>query len=141
MTTDDKGHADLSVDLPEGASTRPLEAKLIVDVAEPGGRTVERTVRLPVRRRRTIGVRLDFDASLSAGDVASFEAIAVADGEHMRTEQEQGHCYAERQFPQELVDYSDMDRLTWPAGIGGAQRAEIGDVAGQNGTARGCHSS
>ena len=51
VETDDKGHADLSVDLPEGAATRPLEAKLIVDVAEPGGRTVERTLTLPVRGR------------------------------------------------------------------------------------------
>ncbi len=79
VQTDDKGHADLTVDLPEGSSTRPLETKLIVDVAEPGGRTVERTVSLPVRAKSvTIGVRRDFDPSLSAGDVASFEAIAVA---------------------------------------------------------------
>ena len=49
VETDAKGHADLSVDLPEGAAARPLEAKLIVDVAEPGGRTVERTLTLPVR--------------------------------------------------------------------------------------------
>ena len=47
VETDAKGHADLSVDLPEGAAHRPLEAKLIVDVGEPGGRTVERT--LPCR--------------------------------------------------------------------------------------------
>src|SRR6202522_4007287 len=77
--TDDKGHADLSVELPEGASTRPLQAKLIVDVGEPGGRTVERTLVLPVRPKGvTVGVKKDFDASLSAGDVATFEAIAVA---------------------------------------------------------------
>jgi uncharacterized protein YfaS (alpha-2-macroglobulin family) len=79
VQTDAKGHADLSVDLPEGSSTRPLEAKLIVDVAEPGGRTVERTVTLPVRAKTvTVGVKKDFDALLSAGDVAAFEAIAVA---------------------------------------------------------------
>ena len=79
VQTDAKGHAELSVDLPEGSSTRPLEAKLIVDVAEPGGRTVERTVTLPVRAKSvTIGVKKNFDASLSAGDVATFEAIAVA---------------------------------------------------------------
>ena len=79
VQTDAKGHADLSVDLPEGSSTRPLEAKLIVDVAEPGGRTVERTVTLPVRAKNvTIGVKQDFDASLSAGDVATFEAIALS---------------------------------------------------------------
>ncbi len=79
VQTDAKGHADLSVDLPEGSSTRPLEAKLIVDVAEPGGRTVERTVTLPVRAKTvTIGVKQDFDASLSAGDVATFEVIALS---------------------------------------------------------------
>ncbi|MBV8078816.1 MAG: alpha-2-macroglobulin family protein, partial [Actinobacteria bacterium] len=77
--TDSKGHVDLSVDLPEAAATRPLEAKLIVDVAEAGGRTVERTVTLPVRAKGVmIGVKKDFDDSLSAGDVATFEAIAVA---------------------------------------------------------------
>src|SRR5208337_2151338 len=55
------------------------EAKLIVDVGEPGGRTVERTVTLPVRAKGVmIGVKKDFDDSLSAGDVATFEAIAVA---------------------------------------------------------------
>ena len=79
VQTDAKGHADLSVDLPDGSSTRPLEAKLIVDVAEPGGRTVERTATLPVRAKSaTVGVKRDFDASLSAGDVATFEAIAIA---------------------------------------------------------------
>ena len=79
VTTDAKGHAELSVDLPDAASTRPLEAKLIVDVAEPGGRTVERTVTLPVRAKGVVvGVKQDFDASISAGDAATFEAIAVA---------------------------------------------------------------
>ena len=64
--------------MPEGASTRPLEAKLIVDVGEPGGRTVERTLTLPVRPKAImVGVRRDFDASLSGGNVATFEAIAV----------------------------------------------------------------
>ncbi len=79
VVTDAKGHADLSVDLPEGSSTRPLDAKLIVDVGEPGGRTVERTVILPVRAKGVmIGVKKEFGASISAGDVASFQAIAVA---------------------------------------------------------------
>ncbi len=76
--TDSQGHVDLSVDLPEAPATRPLEAKLIVDVAEPGGRTVERTATLPVRAKGVmVGVKKDFDDSLSAGDVAAFEAIAV----------------------------------------------------------------
>ena len=47
-----------------GAAAKPLEAKLIVDVAEPGGRTVERASTLPVRAksvhdRRQEGLRRD----------------------------------------------------------------------------------
>jgi len=79
VQTDAKGHADLSVDLPEGAAAKPLEAKVIVDVAESGGRTVERVVTLPVRAKGvTIGIKKDFDESIGEGDVATFEAIAVA---------------------------------------------------------------
>src|SRR5271165_2511974 len=79
VTTDAKGHAELSVDLPDATSTRPLEAKLIVDVAESGGRTVERTLTLPVRAKgAVVGVKQDFDSSVGAGDPATFEAIAVA---------------------------------------------------------------
>ncbi len=79
VETDAKGQADLTVDLPEGTATRPLEAKLIIDVGEPGGRTVERTLTLPVRAKGVmVGVKKDFEASISAGDLATFEAIAVA---------------------------------------------------------------
>ncbi len=79
VTTDAKGHAALSVDLPDATTTRPLEAKLIVDVAESGGRTVERTLTLPVRAKGVaVGVKQDFNSSIAAGDQARFEAIAVA---------------------------------------------------------------
>jgi len=79
VETDAKGHAGLSVDLPDATAARPLEAKLIVDVAEPGGRTVERTVTLPVRPKGAmVGVKKDFGETIGAGDVATFEAIAVA---------------------------------------------------------------
>lgn len=79
VQTDAKGHADLSIELPEGAASKPLEAKLIVDVAEPGGRTVERVVTLPVRAKTTIiGIKKAFDDGLGEGDLAKFEAIAVA---------------------------------------------------------------
>ncbi len=79
LQTDAKGHADISAELPEGAAAKPLEAKVIVDVAEPGGRTVERVVTLPVRAKATlIGVKKDFDESLGEGEAATFEAIAVA---------------------------------------------------------------
>ncbi len=79
VQTDGKGHAGLSVELPDATAARPLEAKLIVDVAEPGGRTVERTVTLPVRAKGVmVGVKENFDELIGAGDQATFEAIAVA---------------------------------------------------------------
>jgi len=76
--TDAKGHADLTVDLPDATAAKPLEAKLIVDVAEAGGRTVERVVTVPVRAKGvTLGVKKDF-SEIGEGDSAAFEAIAVA---------------------------------------------------------------
>jgi uncharacterized protein YfaS (alpha-2-macroglobulin family) len=77
--TDDKGHADLSIELPESDAVKPLEARIIVDVAESGGRTVERVLTLPVRAKAAmIGVKKDFGDDLSSGENASFEALAVA---------------------------------------------------------------
>jgi uncharacterized protein YfaS (alpha-2-macroglobulin family) len=72
----------LSIALPEGGAAKPLEARIIVDVAESGGRTVERVITLPVRSKgATIGVKEDFDESLGEGDSAKFEVIAIgADG-------------------------------------------------------------
>jgi alpha-2-macroglobulin len=79
IQTDATGHADVSVDLPEGAAMRPLEAKIVLRVAEPGGRAVERVIVLPIRAKATqIGLKKDFDETLSEGDSAIFEAIAVA---------------------------------------------------------------
>ena len=82
VDTDEKGHADLSIALPEGGAAKPLEARIIVDVANSGGRTVERVITLPVRAKgATIGVKEDFDESLGEGDSAKFEVIAIgADG-------------------------------------------------------------
>ena len=56
---------------PTAAPPSRCEAKIIVDVAESGGRTVERTTTLPVRAKGAmIGVKKDFDDSLGQGDVA-----------------------------------------------------------------------
>jgi hypothetical protein len=83
VQTDAKGHADLSIDLPEGDAARPLEAKIIVQVAETGGRSVERVTTLPVRAKAAqIGVKQDFDESLGEGETATFETIAVAPDGH-----------------------------------------------------------
>ena len=64
---------------PDGGAAKPLQAKIIVDVAEAGGRTVERVTTLPVRAKGVmIGVKQDFEDNLSEGDLATFEAIAVS---------------------------------------------------------------
>ena len=77
--TDDKGHADLAIELPEGDAIKPQEARIIVEVAESGGRSVERVVKLPVRAKGPmIGVKKDFDESLSVGEAATFEVLAVS---------------------------------------------------------------
>ncbi|HLJ72659.1 MAG TPA: alpha-2-macroglobulin [Roseiarcus sp.] len=79
VQTDAKGHADVSIDLPEGTAAKPLEAKIVLRVAEPGGRAVERVVTLPIRAKSTlIGVKKDFDEALGEGQPALFDAIAVA---------------------------------------------------------------
>jgi len=85
VQTDEKGHAELSIDLPEATAAKPLEATIIVDVAESGGRTVERVVTLPVRAKgATIGVKKDFDETLGEGEDAVFELVDVgADGQRI----------------------------------------------------------
>jgi alpha-2-macroglobulin len=83
--TDAKGHGELLVDLPDADAPRPLQAQVIVDVAEAGGRTVERVLTLPVRAKGPqIGVKQDFDESLGEGEPATFETIAVSpDGQRI----------------------------------------------------------
>src|SRR5579883_1692142 len=79
VQTDEKGHADVSIDLPDASAAKPLEAKIVLRVAEPGGRAVERVVTLTIRAKSTlIGVKKDFGEDLGEGQPALFEAIAVA---------------------------------------------------------------
>lgn len=82
-TTDDSGHAALSVDIPAAAVTRPVQAKIDIAVTEAGGRAVERAVTLPILPAGpVIGVKPRFDAgSLSAGSTAEFDLLsALPDG-------------------------------------------------------------
>jgi len=86
VQTDAKGHADLAIALPDGDAPKPLQVKIIVDVAESGGRTVERVVELPLRAAGAlIGVKSGALDGLSEGDTANFEAIVVgADGARVK---------------------------------------------------------
>ncbi|MTW17406.1 alpha-2-macroglobulin family protein [Rhodoplanes serenus] len=78
--TDDKGRATVPVTLdklPEGS--RPLEALIVVRMAETGGRAVERKLTLPVAPAGPmIGVRPLFSGrSLGEGETASFDVVVV----------------------------------------------------------------
>ena len=80
-TTDDKGRAKFTValdKLPE--STQPLEAQVVVRMAEEGGRAVERKLALPVRPAAAmIGVKPLFSGrSLGEGETAGFDVVLVS---------------------------------------------------------------
>jgi len=79
--TDAQGTAKFSVALDKlPASSRPLEAKITVSMAESGGRGVERTLTLPVAADAAmIGVKPAFSGrSLADGANADFDVIMVA---------------------------------------------------------------
>jgi uncharacterized protein YfaS (alpha-2-macroglobulin family) len=79
--TDDKGRASFEVSLVKvPAATRPLEAQVIVRMAEAGGRAVERKITLPiVPTGNMIGVRPMFSGrSLGEGETASFDVVLAA---------------------------------------------------------------
>ena len=79
--TDDKGRAKFGVTLdklPE--STRPLEAQIVVRMAEAGGRAVERQLTLPVAPAAAmIGVKPLFSGrALGQGEMATFDVVVAA---------------------------------------------------------------
>ncbi len=79
--TDEKGQATFTVNLEKlPAATRPLEAQVIVRMAESGGRAVERKVTLPiVPASNMIGVKPLFSGrSLGEGETANFDVIFAA---------------------------------------------------------------
>jgi hypothetical protein len=85
--TDAKGEAKLIVELPAVPRTaRPLEAQIITRLREAGGRSIERSVVLPVDMRQArIGIRPLFDVkALGQGEKANFEVIVLGgDGKPM----------------------------------------------------------
>ena len=82
--TDAEGKASIAVQLPALPKTsRPLEADVILKLRESGGRTIERTVTLPVDLKAPrIGIRPLFaNNQAPEGEAARFEAILLgADG-------------------------------------------------------------
>ena len=85
--TDADGKAIFAVALGKlPASTKPLEANVVVRLAEPGGRAIERKLTLPVTPEAPmIGVKPLFTGrSLNDNDIAKFDVVMVAtDGKPM----------------------------------------------------------
>ncbi|WP_413993081.1 MG2 domain-containing protein [Labrys okinawensis] len=78
--TDDKGHADFTVPLPQlPTTTRPLKANFTIRMKEGGGRGVVRTTSLPIASAGAmLGLKPRFDdGTVPEGQQALFEAIAV----------------------------------------------------------------
>ncbi|GLQ54263.1 alpha-2-macroglobulin family protein [Devosia nitrariae] len=81
-TTDDAGNAVAEITLPEPyATTRPLEAQLLLRLVDTNGRTIERSLTRPVRAEGDrLGIKPVFQDSseIDAGSPAMFEIIAVS---------------------------------------------------------------
>jgi len=79
--TDAAGKATFAVDLDQvPASTKPLEATVVVRLAEPGGRAIEHRLSLPiVPTQAMIGVKPLFKgSSLGDQDIAKFDVVVAA---------------------------------------------------------------
>ncbi len=78
--TDDAGRTPLQVLLPAIPRTaKPLQARVIVRLSEPGGRTLERTVTLPVETGRSrIGIKPLFKGgNHGEGEPARFDVVLL----------------------------------------------------------------
>jgi hypothetical protein len=79
-STDADGKASLAVTLPAVTQTaRPLEADVVVRLRESGGRTIERTITLPVSLGEPrIGIKPGFESrDLGEGQKATFETVLL----------------------------------------------------------------
>ncbi|MEZ5775623.1 MAG: MG2 domain-containing protein [Hyphomicrobiaceae bacterium] len=82
--TDDQGVATLPIKLPAlQRTTRLLEARLNLRLREPSGRTIERSVTVPIAPEGpVIGIKELFDGNVERGTPARFEITMVgADGQ------------------------------------------------------------
>jgi uncharacterized protein YfaS (alpha-2-macroglobulin family) len=78
--TDDKGHADITMPLPQLPTTsRPLKASFTIRMKESGGRGVVRTASLPIAAPgNMLGLKPEFESGeVGEGQQAIFSAIAI----------------------------------------------------------------
>ncbi|MEM8973823.1 MAG: alpha-2-macroglobulin [Pseudomonadota bacterium] len=81
--TNAQGLAEVPVQLPKIKKTaRPLEAQVVIRMIEPGGRSIERSIKLPVQATiPRIGIKPQFDGqSLSDGAEAAFDVVGLDAG-------------------------------------------------------------
>lgn len=81
--SDDAGHADLSLTLPQAEDPqRPLEARIVLRMAEGSGRPVERELVLPIATTAPlIGIKPMFEDSAPQGSDAAFSLVALGTGQ------------------------------------------------------------
>ncbi len=135
--TDANGHAALSVALPQIPQTaKPLEARVVVRMLEPGGRSIERTLRIPVAARvDRIGIKPLFEgAALQEDTTAAFDVISL-DSEGQRSELENIEWELVR-LEQRWQWYKRdgtwaYDAVTIPRKVADGKLATSRDVAGQ----------
>ncbi len=87
VTTDPQGRASVRAPVPGIGGPRPFEAKVSLQVGEPGGRAVQRSVTLPILPAGPVlGIRKTF-GTLREGASATFEvAAARPDGTRLQGE-------------------------------------------------------
>jgi uncharacterized protein YfaS (alpha-2-macroglobulin family) len=77
--TDAKGHASLTVPIQALASPRPTEARITLQVGEPGGRALSRSLTLPILPDAPVlALRKGFKGDLQEGGTASFDLVLAA---------------------------------------------------------------
>ncbi|WP_449231140.1 alpha-2-macroglobulin family protein [Azospirillum doebereinerae] len=80
-TTDAEGRSRVAVELTDVPDTsKPLRAQITVNLSEPGGRPVRKSVTVPVRAKaHALGLRPHFtEGRIGEGQEASFDLVALA---------------------------------------------------------------
>ncbi|KMO41465.1 alpha-2-macroglobulin [Methylobacterium variabile] len=77
VTTDAQGRATVRAPVPAGSGPRPFEARVSLQVGEPGGRAVQRSLTLPILPAGPVlGIRKAF-GELREGATATFDVAAA----------------------------------------------------------------
>ncbi|WP_227436726.1 alpha-2-macroglobulin family protein [Methylobacterium sp. W2] len=78
-TTDAKGAATLTVPVQALSAPRPTEAKITLQVGEPGGRALSRSLTLPILPSGPVlAIRKNFLGDLTEGGVATFDVVMAS---------------------------------------------------------------